>query len=82
VEGDDRQHPVGRDQVHRRGEEGLDLLQLLVHRHAQRLEGARRRVEAADARRPHRAHHRATQVEGRLQLARGARLLDAAGHAP
>ena len=64
------------------GEERLELLELAVHGDAQRLEGARRRVDAADARRPDGAHDGAAQIERRRELAVGERLLDAAGDAP
>ena len=47
----------------------LSCVELGVHRDAQRLEGARRRIDAADAARADRAHDGAAQVERGLELA-------------
>ena len=62
--------PPGATTVGQRREQRLELLELAVDRDAQRLERPRRRVDAADARRPDRAHDGAAQVERRLRAPR------------
>ena len=73
--------PISSD-ARERGEQLLELLELAVDRDAQRLERARRRIDAADAHRADRAHDGAAEVERRLELAVAERALDAARDAP
>ena len=69
VEAEDRDATrPARTMPRQRREQRLELLELAVHRDAQRLERARRRIDAADARRADRAHDRAAQIERRLEL--------------
>jgi hypothetical protein len=63
-----------------RREQRLELAELVVHGDAQGLERAGRRVDAADAHRPHGAHDGAAEVERGLELT-VRRPLDAAGDA-
>ena len=74
--------PPGATMSRQRREELLELLELAVHRDAQRLERARRRVDAADAHRPDGAHDRAAKIERRRELSFAERALDAARDAP
>ena len=60
----------------------LELFQLVVDRNAERLKRAGRGIDSPHAGRPYRAHHRAPQIERRLEFTRMERLLDAARDPP
>ena len=66
VEGDHRQPSAGRQRLERLRQRGLQRFQLLVDRHAQRLEGARRRMDIAAAGGP---CHYPGQLPGGMQRA-------------
>ena len=78
VKRDHRQDAARAEHARRQLEQRVELLDLVVHGDAQRLERARRRIDAAHPRRTDRAHHGAAQVERRRELPVPHGLLDAA----
>src|SRR5690606_1436433 len=79
---DDRDATASADHVRQRREERLELLELAVHRDAQRLERARGRVDAADPHRADGADDRASEIERGRELTLGERALHAPRDAP
>jgi hypothetical protein len=82
MERDHREAPAGAKHAHRRGEAGAQVLELAVHRDADRLEHLGRWIDAARATRLHAGNESAELVgrfESRLQSATGDRAGDACG---
>src|SRR5687768_6286688 len=75
---DEGSYSVRREQRASQRQHSCQLLELGIHRDAQGLKGARRRIDAADSTRTNGAHDSTSQIERVIELFCLERLLDAA----